>query len=98
MVANETLLVDRGGGVRNAVVILRPLHRTVNVHPGRIVLDNKQCAFTPHVQIAATGSELILKAVIRFSIQFMRGSARRRFLMWVCPGVARCPKFSIGRG
>jgi hypothetical protein len=61
MVANETLLVDRGGGVRNAVVILRPLDRTVNVHPARIVLDNKQCAFTPHVQIAATGSELILK-------------------------------------
>ena len=60
-VANETLLVDRDGGVRNAVVILRPLDRTVNVHPGKIVLDNKQCAFTPHVQIAAIGSELMLK-------------------------------------
>jgi hypothetical protein len=60
-VPNETLLVDRGGGVRNAVVILRPLNRTVNVHPGRIVLDNKHCAFTPHVQIAAIGSELLLK-------------------------------------
>ncbi len=60
-VPNETLLVDRGGGVRNAVVILRPLDRTVNVHPGRIVLDNKRCAFTPHVQIAGIGSELLLK-------------------------------------
>ena len=60
-VPNETLLVDRSGGVRNAVVILRPLHRTANVYPGRILLDNKQCAFTPHVQIAAIGSELILK-------------------------------------
>ncbi len=60
-VPNETLLVDRGGGVRNAVVILRPLDRIMNVHPGRIVLDNKQCAFTPHVQIAGIGSELLLK-------------------------------------
>jgi hypothetical protein len=60
-VPNETLLVDRSGGVRNAVVILRPLHRNVNVHPGRILLDNKRCAFTPHVQIAGIGSELLLK-------------------------------------
>lgn len=60
-VPNETLLVDRGGGVRNAVVILRPLDRNVNIHPGRILLDNKQCAFTPHVQIAGIGSELLLK-------------------------------------
>jgi hypothetical protein len=60
-VPNETLLVDRSGGVRNAVVILRPLDRNVNVHPGRILLDNKRCAFTPHVQIAGIGSELLLK-------------------------------------
>jgi hypothetical protein len=33
----------------------------VNIHPGRILLDNKQCAFTPHVQIAGIGSELLLK-------------------------------------
>jgi hypothetical protein len=60
-VPNETLLVDPGGGVRNAVVVLHPLHRTANVHPGRILLDNKQCAFVPHVQIASIGSELILR-------------------------------------
>ncbi|HEX7226992.1 MAG TPA: hypothetical protein VF353_04390 [Candidatus Binatia bacterium] len=60
-VPNETLLVDPGGGVRNAVVILRPLDRTVNVKPGSILLDNKRCAFTPHVQIAGIGSELLLK-------------------------------------
>jgi hypothetical protein len=60
-VPNETLLVDPGGGVRNAVVIMRPLDRTVNVKPGSILLDNKRCAFTPHVQIAGIGSELLLK-------------------------------------
>jgi hypothetical protein len=60
-VPNETLLVDRAGGVRNAVIILRPLDQNVNVQPGRIFLDNQQCTFTPHVQIAAIGSELLLK-------------------------------------
>jgi hypothetical protein len=60
-VPNETLIVDQGGGLRNAVVILRPIDRTVKVHPGRILLDNKQCAFIPHVQIAGIGSELLLK-------------------------------------
>jgi hypothetical protein len=60
-VPNETLLVDRSGGVRNPVVVLRPLQRTVNLQPGRILLDNKRCAFAPHVQIASVGSELVLK-------------------------------------
>jgi hypothetical protein len=60
-VPNETLLVGPGGGVRNAVVVMSPLDRAVTVQPGRIVLDNKDCAFTPHVQVASLGSELILK-------------------------------------
>lgn len=59
-VPNETLLVDGGGGVRNAVVLLTPADRAATVRPGRIVLDNKQCAFTPHVQVASLGSELKL--------------------------------------
>ncbi|HEX6436995.1 MAG TPA: hypothetical protein VF182_07675 [Candidatus Binatia bacterium] len=60
-VPNETLIVDQSGGLRNAVVILRPIDRTVKVYPSRILLDNKQCAFIPHVQIAGIGSELLLK-------------------------------------
>jgi hypothetical protein len=60
-VPNETLLVGREGGVRNAVVVMSPLDRAVTVEPGRIVLDNKHCAFAPHVQVAMVGSELILK-------------------------------------
>ena len=60
-VPNETLLVDPWGGVRNAVVTMSPLDGTVTVRPGRIVLDNRHCAFTPHVQVAPLGSELILK-------------------------------------
>jgi hypothetical protein len=60
-VPNETLLVDARGGVRNAVVAMTPLDRTVTVQPARIVLDNQHCAFTPHVQVAKIGSELLLK-------------------------------------
>jgi hypothetical protein len=60
-VPNETLLVGPEGGVRNAVVVMSPLDRAVTVEPGRIVLDNKHCAFAPHVQVAMVSSELILK-------------------------------------
>jgi hypothetical protein len=60
-VVNETLLVGRDGGLKNAVVILRPLDRAMIARPQQIVLDNQQCAFVPHVQVAPVGSELLLK-------------------------------------
>ena len=60
-VRNETLQIGADGGVGNAVVLLRPLGRKTAVEPEAIALDNKQCAFTPHVQIARVGSELLLK-------------------------------------
>jgi hypothetical protein len=60
-VPNETLLVSKGGGVRNAVVLLHSLDRFTRVPPGRLVLDNIKCAFAPHVQVATVGSELLLK-------------------------------------
>lgn len=60
-VANETLLVNADGRLRNAAVILRPLSAVMAAAPVSIVLDNQDCAFTPHVQIAPVGSELLLK-------------------------------------
>lgn len=60
-VPNETFLVRPEGGIRNAVVVMSPLDRAVTVEPGTIVLDNKNCAFAPHVQVAIVGSQLILK-------------------------------------
>jgi hypothetical protein len=60
-VPNETLLIGAGGGLRNAVVLLRPLDGKVPIQPGAVILDNKHCAFTPHVQVATVGSELLLK-------------------------------------
>lgn len=60
-VPNETFLVGTNGGVRNAVVTLHPVDKPIRIEPGRVVLDNRACAFVPHVQVATLGSELILK-------------------------------------
>jgi hypothetical protein len=60
-VSNETLLVGPHGGLRNAVLTFHPLDRKAAAQPMKLVLDNKQCAFRPHVQVATVGSELLLK-------------------------------------
>ena len=60
-VPNETLLVGQDGGLRNAVVTLHPIDRSATARPLPVALDNKRCAFAPHVQVAIIGSELLLK-------------------------------------
>lgn len=63
-VVNETLIVGRDGGVKNAVVILRALERKdrqLIALPMQSVLDNQHCAFVPHVQVVPVGSEVLLK-------------------------------------
>ncbi len=60
-VANESLIVNRRGGVQNTVIILRPMNRETIAQPSSIVLDNRNCAFSPRIQLAALGSELRLK-------------------------------------
>ena len=49
------------GGLRNAVVLLRPTGKAIPVQPSSLSLDNWRCAFTPHVQVGTVGSELLLK-------------------------------------
>ena len=60
-VPNETLMIGAGGGVANAVITLTPVDRIVAGSPGRAILDNRQCAFVPHVQVVVRGSDLLLK-------------------------------------
>ena len=60
-IANESLLVSSDGRVQNTVVVLQPMERQARVQPASVVLDNRNCAFTPHVQVAPLGSELHLK-------------------------------------
>ena len=69
-VANESLLVNIEGRVQNTVIVLQPTDRAVRVQPASIVLDNRNCAFTPHVQwrpsgvsCASRSSDPILHAV-----------------------------------
>jgi hypothetical protein len=61
VVANETMLVSPDGGLKNGIVILRAVQPGPMPAPETIVLDNKRCAFTPHVQTAFVGSDLLLK-------------------------------------
>ena len=60
-VPDETLLVSADGGLANTVVIFHSLEKKPPLQPGALTLDNKQCAFTPHVQVGLIGSELLLK-------------------------------------
>jgi hypothetical protein len=60
-VANETLLVSKDGGLQNAVVTLRPRSALPEIQAMKLTLDNRHCAFVPHVQVALVGSELLLK-------------------------------------
>lgn len=60
-VPNESLLIGPGGGVQNAVIIIRGLQTDKSAgQPETFFLDNKNCAFVPHVQAAPVGSELLL--------------------------------------
>jgi hypothetical protein len=60
-VANESLLVSHDGGVQNTVIVLHPADRQTHAQPASVTLDNRNCAFTPHVQVATVGSKLLLK-------------------------------------
>ena len=60
-VPNQSLLVDPRGGLQNVVVMIAGARSETreNELKGR-VLDNKNCAFVPHVQVAPIGSEILL--------------------------------------
>src|SRR5262249_23213026 len=61
-VDDERLLVGKGGALRNAVVALRevkagkPIDREHDV-----VVDNRKCAFVPHVLSATRGQTLAIR-------------------------------------
>lgn len=58
---NQSLLVDPRGGLQNVVVMIAGARRETRENQLRnLVLDNKNCAFAPHVQVAPLGSEILL--------------------------------------
>ena len=57
----EDLLVSaRGGGIQNVIVALAdgPAPKIPALQPGRLVLDNRQCRFVPHVSVLTVGSTI----------------------------------------
>ncbi len=60
-VPNESLLIGPEGGVQNAVIIIRGLQSDKSGRKVKtLILDNKNCAFVPHVQVAPVGSEILI--------------------------------------
>lgn len=60
-VPNESLLVGPRHGLQNVVVMIAGARRETSENPLKnLVLDNRNCAFVPHVQIAPVGSEVLL--------------------------------------
>jgi hypothetical protein len=60
-VANESLLVGPQRGLQNVVLIISGVRRETRENQQRnLVLDNRNCAFVPHVQVAPLGSEILL--------------------------------------
>ena len=60
-VPNESLLVGPRGGLQNVVVTIPRARGEKMVSPAKgVVLDNRNCAFVPHVQVAPIGSEILL--------------------------------------
>jgi plastocyanin len=63
---SEEMVVGADKGVANVVVFVRD--KSVKVHPDlaatkseKVVLDNKDCRFEPHVAFVQTGQSLVLK-------------------------------------
>jgi len=55
------LLVGPRGGLQNVVVTIPRARGEKMVSPAKgVVLDNRNCAFVPHVQVAPIGSEILL--------------------------------------
>jgi plastocyanin len=60
-VPNQSLLVDSHGGLKNVVVMMAGARSETRENQLKnLVLDNRNCAFVPHVQIAPVGSEILL--------------------------------------
>jgi len=66
---NETLLVGENGALANGVIYIRVKRgKSVDVHPDyaagleeKVVLDNKGCAFIPHITLVRVGQPFAIK-------------------------------------
>jgi plastocyanin len=60
-VPNESLLVGPRRGLQNVVLTIAGARREIRENKLKnLVLDNRRCAFVPHVQIVPVGNEILL--------------------------------------
>ena len=57
-VNDETLVVNKSGGIANAVVFISDITKGAKVEKKNIVLDQKTCTYAPHVQATTIGSSM----------------------------------------
>ena len=74
---SQKLLVNKTGGLRNAVVIVEGVKRgkAMPAAAQNAQIDQNKCEYTPHVQVMAVNSEIALKNSdpILHNIQFFQG-------------------------
>lgn len=57
--ASPRLSLDKSGGVKNAVVMLVGIKKGKAIEkPAKVVIDQKACEYTPHVQAVPIGTQL----------------------------------------
>jgi len=54
----DVVVSSRSRGVENVILALTdvPAEKTTPIVPGRLVLDNRRCSFTPHTSVLTVGS------------------------------------------
>jgi plastocyanin len=57
-VNDESLVVNKSGGIANAVVFISDITKGAKVEKKNIVLDQKTCTYAPHVQATTIGSSM----------------------------------------
>jgi len=74
---SQKLLVNKTGGLRNAVVIVEGVRRgkAMPAAAQNAQIDQNKCEYTPHVQVMAVNSEIALKNSdpVLHNIQFFQG-------------------------
>jgi plastocyanin len=74
---SEKLIVNKGGGVKNAVIMVLDVKRGKPMPDAakNAEIDQKKCEYTPHVQVMALNSEISMKNSdpVLHNVQFFKG-------------------------
>src|SRR5262245_44869051 len=74
---SQKLIVNGTGGLKNAVVIVEAVKRgkAMPAAAQNVEIDQKKCEYSPHVQVMAVNSEIVLRNSdpILHNIQFFQG-------------------------